>query len=89
MGHMLKKRGKACLVPDSTSETFTLNFPVCSNDIFGDVEIKKLVRPMRWQDYATTPQFPDDYKEVELEIYRQEFLLNRLHTQVQVRIKHT
>nr|CAB3265417.1 ralA-binding protein 1-like [Phallusia mammillata] len=51
-------------------------------DVFDGVEIKKLVKPMRWQDWATTPQFPVEPNEVVAEIARQEFLLNRLHTQV-------
>jgi len=56
-----------------------------SKDIFEGMQLTKLVKPMRWQDWATTPKFPSQPEEVAAEIKRQEFLLNRLHTQVQVR----
>ena len=58
---------------------------VFSKEIFGQVELKKLVKPMRWQNYATTPEFSAVPAEVVREIQRQEFLLNRLHHQLEVR----
>jgi len=53
-------------------------------DIFGEIELKRVVKAMRWQDYASTPSFPTDPENVVNEIRLQEFLLNRLHNQLQV-----
>lgn len=55
--------------------------------IFRDVEIVPLIKPMRWQDWATMPPLPEDPIEVIHEIKRQEFLLNRLHSQLQAGCK--
>uniref|UniRef100_H2Y922 Rho-GAP domain-containing protein n=1 Tax=Ciona savignyi TaxID=51511 RepID=H2Y922_CIOSA len=56
-------------------------------DIFDGVQRQKLVKPMRWPDWDTTPNFPSESSEVIDEIRRQEFLLNRLHSQLQAGCK--
>uniref|UniRef100_F6ZCY4 Rho-GAP domain-containing protein n=1 Tax=Ciona intestinalis TaxID=7719 RepID=F6ZCY4_CIOIN len=61
-------------------------FSYCK-DIFSGVERKKLIKPMRWPDWDTTPNFPSEPSEVEAEIRRQEFLLNRLHSLLQAGCK--
>nr|XP_039257484.1 ralA-binding protein 1-A-like [Styela clava] len=58
-----------------------------AKQIFAGVEIKPLIRPMRWQDWATMPPLPKDQIEVVQEIKRQEFVLNRLHSQLQAGCK--
>lgn len=58
-----------------------------AQQIFQDTEIAPLIKPMRWQDWATMPPLPEDPIEVVQEIKRQEFVLNRLHSQLQAGCK--
>ncbi|CAK8688095.1 unnamed protein product [Clavelina lepadiformis] len=58
-----------------------------TKDILGTVVLQPPIKPMRWQDWATTPDFPKEPDEVKAEIKRQEHLLNRLHSQLQAGCK--
>ncbi|XP_062843698.1 ralA-binding protein 1 isoform X2 [Trichomycterus rosablanca] len=56
-------------------------------ELFGDVVLKPVVRPLRWSNVATMPALPDTQESIKEEIRRQEFLLNRLHRDLQAGIK--
>uniref|UniRef100_A0A1A8R344 RalA binding protein 1 n=1 Tax=Nothobranchius pienaari TaxID=704102 RepID=A0A1A8R344_9TELE len=56
-------------------------------ELFGDVVLKPVVRPLRWSNMATMPALPETQESVKEEIRRQEFLLNRLHRDLQAGVK--
>lgn len=56
-------------------------------ELFGDVQLKPVVRPLRWSNMATMPALPETQECVKEEIRRQEFLINRLHRDLQAGIK--
>lgn len=56
-------------------------------ELFGDVVLKPVVHPLRWSNMATMPALPDTQESIKEEIRRQEFLLNRLHRDLQAGIK--
>lgn len=56
-------------------------------ELFGDVVLKPVVHPLRWSNVATMPTLPDTQESIKEEIRRQEFLLNRLHRDLQAGIK--
>ncbi|XP_055059558.1 ralA-binding protein 1 [Misgurnus anguillicaudatus] len=56
-------------------------------ELFGDVILKPVVRPLRWSNMATMPTLPDTQESIKEEIRRQEFLLNRLHRDLQAGVK--
>ncbi|XP_034170745.2 ralA-binding protein 1 [Pangasianodon hypophthalmus] len=56
-------------------------------ELFGDVVLKPVVHPLRWSNVATMPALPDTQESIKEEIRRQEFLLNRLHRDLQAGIK--
>ncbi|KAF7692516.1 ralA-binding protein 1 [Silurus meridionalis] len=56
-------------------------------ELFGDVVLKTVVHPLRWSNVATMPALPDTQESIKEEIRRQEFLLNRLHRDLQAGIK--
>ncbi|TSR27747.1 RalA-binding protein 1 [Bagarius yarrelli] len=57
------------------------------HELFGDVVLKPVVHPLRWSNVATMPALPDTQESIKEEIRRQEFLLNRLHRDLQAGIK--
>uniref|UniRef100_A0A1A7WZ84 RalA binding protein 1 n=1 Tax=Iconisemion striatum TaxID=60296 RepID=A0A1A7WZ84_9TELE len=56
-------------------------------ELFGDIVLKPVVRPLRWSNMATMPALPETQESVKEEIRRQEFLLNRLHRDLQAGVK--
>uniref|UniRef100_A0A8C1EUX9 RalA binding protein 1 n=1 Tax=Cyprinus carpio carpio TaxID=630221 RepID=A0A8C1EUX9_CYPCA len=56
-------------------------------ELFGDVVLKPVVRPLRWSNMATMPTLPETQESIKEEIRRQEFLLNRLHRDLQAGVK--
>ncbi|XP_068427595.1 ralA-binding protein 1 [Clinocottus analis] len=56
-------------------------------ELFGDVVLKPVVRPLRWSNMATMPALPETQESVKEEIRRQEFLLNCLHKELQAGVK--
>lgn len=56
-------------------------------EMFGDVFLKPVVHPLRWSNMATMPTLPDTQESIKEEIRRQEFLLNRLHRDLQAGVK--
>lgn len=56
-------------------------------ELFGDVVLKPVVRPLRWSNMATMPALPETQESVKEEIRRQEFLLNCLHRELQAGVK--
>ncbi|XP_033960210.1 LOW QUALITY PROTEIN: ralA-binding protein 1 [Pseudochaenichthys georgianus] len=56
-------------------------------ELFGDVVLKPVVRPLRWSNMATMPALPETQESVKEEIRRQEFLLNCLHRDLQAGVK--
>uniref|UniRef100_A0AAR2KW58 Rho-GAP domain-containing protein n=1 Tax=Pygocentrus nattereri TaxID=42514 RepID=A0AAR2KW58_PYGNA len=56
-------------------------------ELFGDVVLKPVVRPLRWSNMATMPALPETQESIKEEIRRQEFLLNCLHRDLQAGIK--
>lgn len=56
-------------------------------ELFGDVVLKPVVRPLRWSNMATMPALPETQDSVKEEIRRQEFLLNCLHRDLQAGVK--
>ncbi|XP_017266400.1 ralA-binding protein 1 [Kryptolebias marmoratus] len=56
-------------------------------ELFGDVVLKPVVRPLRWSNMATMPALPETQENIKEEIRRQEFLLNRLHRDLQAGVK--
>lgn len=56
-------------------------------ELFGDVTLKPVVRPLRWSNMATMPALPETQESIKEEIRRQEFLLNCLHRDLQAGVK--
>ncbi|XP_066575129.1 ralA-binding protein 1 isoform X2 [Amia ocellicauda] len=56
-------------------------------EIFGDVKLKPVIKPLRWSNMATMPALPETQESIKEEIRRQEFLLNCLHRDLQAGIK--
>ncbi|XP_056149056.1 ralA-binding protein 1 [Lampris incognitus] len=56
-------------------------------ELFGDVVLKPVVRPLRWSNVATMPALPETQDSIKEEIRRQEFLLNCLHRDLQAGVK--
>lgn len=56
-------------------------------ELFGDVVLKPVVRPLRWSNMATMPALPETQESIKEEIRRQEFLLNCLHRDLQAGVK--
>uniref|UniRef100_A0A4W4EXA1 Rho-GAP domain-containing protein n=1 Tax=Electrophorus electricus TaxID=8005 RepID=A0A4W4EXA1_ELEEL len=56
-------------------------------ELFGDVLLKPVVRPLRWSNMATMPALPETQESIKEEIRRQEFLLNCLHRDLQAGVK--
>uniref|UniRef100_A0A8C3GCR1 RalA binding protein 1 n=1 Tax=Cyclopterus lumpus TaxID=8103 RepID=A0A8C3GCR1_CYCLU len=56
-------------------------------ELFGDIVLKPVVRPLRWSNMATMPALPETQESVKEEIRRQEFLLNCLHRELQAGVK--
>lgn len=56
-------------------------------ELFGDVVLKPVVRPLRWSNAATMPALPETQESIKEEIRRQEFLLNCLHRDLQAGVK--
>uniref|UniRef100_A0A7N8WIY9 RalA binding protein 1 n=1 Tax=Mastacembelus armatus TaxID=205130 RepID=A0A7N8WIY9_9TELE len=56
-------------------------------ELFGDVVLKPVVRPLRWSNMATMPVLPETQESIKEEIRRQEFLLNCLHRDLQAGVK--
>ncbi|XP_034559656.1 ralA-binding protein 1 [Notolabrus celidotus] len=56
-------------------------------ELFGDVVLKQVVRPLRWSNMATMPALPETAESIKEEIRRQEFLLNCLHRDLQAGVK--
>ncbi|XP_071384756.1 ralA-binding protein 1 [Centroberyx affinis] len=56
-------------------------------ELFGDVILKPVVRPLRWSNMATMPALPETQESIKEEIRRQEFLLNCLHRDLQAGVK--
>lgn len=56
-------------------------------ELFGNVVLKQVTRPLRWSNMATMPTLPETQAGIKEEIRRQEFLLNCLHRDLQGGIK--
>lgn len=56
-------------------------------EMFGEVLLKPVVRPLRWSNMATMPALPETQESIKEEIRRQEFLLNCLHRDLQAGVK--
>uniref|UniRef100_A0A672IWH5 Rho-GAP domain-containing protein n=1 Tax=Salarias fasciatus TaxID=181472 RepID=A0A672IWH5_SALFA len=56
-------------------------------ELFGDVVLKPVVRPLRWSNMAAMPVLPETQESIKEEIRRQEFLLNCLHRDLQAGVK--
>uniref|UniRef100_W5M3K8 RalA binding protein 1 n=1 Tax=Lepisosteus oculatus TaxID=7918 RepID=W5M3K8_LEPOC len=56
-------------------------------ELFGCVQLKPVVKPLRWSNMATMPALPETQESIKEEIRRQEFLLNCLHRDLQAGIK--
>ncbi|CAL8346621.1 unnamed protein product [Merluccius merluccius] len=56
-------------------------------ELFGDVVLRPVVRPLRWSNMATMPALPETQESIKEEIRRQEFLLNCLHRDLQAGVK--
>ncbi|XP_020370437.2 ralA-binding protein 1 [Rhincodon typus] len=56
-------------------------------ELFGEIELKPVVKPLRWSNVATMPALPETQESIKEEIRRQEFLLNCLHRDLQAGIK--
>uniref|UniRef100_A0A8C6U1N1 RalA binding protein 1 n=1 Tax=Neogobius melanostomus TaxID=47308 RepID=A0A8C6U1N1_9GOBI len=56
-------------------------------ELFGDVQLKPVVRPLRWSNVATMPVLPETQESIKEEIRRQEYLINRLHRDLQAGVK--
>ncbi|XP_019962510.1 ralA-binding protein 1 [Paralichthys olivaceus] len=56
-------------------------------ELFGDIVLKQVVRPLRWSNMATMPALPETQENIKEEIRRQEFLLNCLHRDLQAGVK--
>ncbi|GAB5579358.1 ralA-binding protein 1 [Prionailurus iriomotensis] len=55
--------------------------------LFGNVILKQVTKPLRWSNMATMPTLPETQENIKEEIRRQEFLLNCLHRDLQAGIK--
>ncbi|XP_048219181.1 ralA-binding protein 1 [Perognathus longimembris pacificus] len=58
-----------------------------AQELFGNVVLKPVTRPLRWSNMATMPTLPETQAGIKEEIRRQEFLLNCLHRDLQGGIK--
>uniref|UniRef100_A0A8C4N9B2 Dinitrophenyl S-glutathione ATPase n=1 Tax=Eptatretus burgeri TaxID=7764 RepID=A0A8C4N9B2_EPTBU len=58
-----------------------------TKELFADVELKPVEHPLRWSQLANAPSFPEGQEHIKDEIKRQEFLLNRLHHDLQGGVK--
>lgn len=56
-------------------------------ELFGNVMLKQVTKPLRWSNMATMPTLPETQAGIKEEIRRQEFLLNCLHRDLQGGIK--
>ncbi|XP_062337026.1 ralA-binding protein 1 [Osmerus eperlanus] len=56
-------------------------------ELFGEVVLKPVVRPLRWSNMAAMPALPETQESIKEEIRRQEFLLNCLHRDLQAGVK--
>uniref|UniRef100_A0A2K6P3U5 RalA-binding protein 1 n=1 Tax=Rhinopithecus roxellana TaxID=61622 RepID=A0A2K6P3U5_RHIRO len=56
-------------------------------ELFGNVVLKQVTKPLRWSNMATMPTLPETQAGIKEEIRRQEFLLNCLHRDLQGGIK--
>ncbi|XP_040835168.1 ralA-binding protein 1 isoform X1 [Ochotona curzoniae] len=56
-------------------------------ELFGNVVLKPVTKPLRWSNMATMPTLPETQAGIKEEIRRQEFLLNCLHRDLQGGIK--
>ncbi|OWK01573.1 hypothetical protein Celaphus_00017717 [Cervus elaphus hippelaphus] len=56
-------------------------------ELFGNVTLKQVTKPLRWSNMATMPILPETQESIKEEIRRQEFLLNCLHRDLQGGIK--
>ncbi|XP_072324465.1 ralA-binding protein 1 isoform X2 [Scyliorhinus torazame] len=56
-------------------------------ELFGEIELKPVVKPLRWSNVASMPALPETQESIKEEIRRQEFLLNCLHRDLQAGIK--
>ncbi|XP_036179746.1 ralA-binding protein 1 isoform X1 [Myotis myotis] len=56
-------------------------------ELFGNVMLKQVTKPLRWSNMATMPTLPETQESIKEEIRRQEFLLNCLHRDLQGGIK--
>ncbi|XP_052331901.1 ralA-binding protein 1 [Oncorhynchus keta] len=56
-------------------------------ELFGDVFLRPVSRPLRWSNAATMPALPETQDSIKEEIRRQEFLLNCLHRDLQAGVK--
>lgn len=56
-------------------------------ELFGNVILKQVTKPLRWSNMATMPTLPETQENIKEEIRRQEFLLNCLHRDLQGGIK--
>ncbi|KAJ8011071.1 hypothetical protein DPEC_G00054380 [Dallia pectoralis] len=56
-------------------------------ELFGEVYLRPVSRPLRWSNMATMPALPETQESIKEEIRRQEFLLNCLHRDLQAGIK--
>uniref|UniRef100_A0A8C6QWM9 RalA-binding protein 1 n=1 Tax=Nannospalax galili TaxID=1026970 RepID=A0A8C6QWM9_NANGA len=56
-------------------------------ELFGNVVLKQVTRPLRWSNMATMPTLPETQAGIKEEIRRQEFLLNCLHRDLQGGVK--
>uniref|UniRef100_G1DFV4 RalA-binding protein 1 n=1 Tax=Capra hircus TaxID=9925 RepID=G1DFV4_CAPHI len=52
-------------------------------ELFGNVTLKQVTKPLRWSNMATMPTLPETQESIKEEIRRQEFLLNCLHRDLQ------
>ncbi|XP_032806535.2 ralA-binding protein 1 isoform X2 [Petromyzon marinus] len=57
------------------------------NDLFKNVNLNSAIRPLRWSNLANAPNFPESQENIKEEIRRQEFMLNRLHSDLQAGVK--
>uniref|UniRef100_A0A4W5PNI2 Rho-GAP domain-containing protein n=1 Tax=Hucho hucho TaxID=62062 RepID=A0A4W5PNI2_9TELE len=56
-------------------------------ELFGEVFLRPVSRPLRWSNAATMPALPETQDSIKEEIRRQEFLLNCLHRDLQAGVK--
>ncbi|XP_058886048.1 ralA-binding protein 1-like isoform X1 [Acipenser ruthenus] len=56
-------------------------------ELFGDVSMQPVVRPLQWSELSSNPELLHTLENPEEEISRQEFLLNRLHSDLSAGVK--